>query len=100
MGLGRHELDDALNAFVEIEGLRVDFELARLDLGEIQNLVDQAQQRPGGAIDRPPHRRAAPPKDRVSSINADMPRIPFIGVRISWLMAARNRDLAWLAACA
>ena len=29
-----------------------------------------------------------------------MPRMPFIGVRISWLMAARKRDLARLAASA
>ena len=26
-----------------------------------------------------------------------MPRMPFIGVLISWLIEARNRDLAWLA---
>ena len=26
-----------------------------------------------------------------------MPRMPFIGVRISWLIEARKRDLAWLA---
>ena len=26
-----------------------------------------------------------------------MPRMPDMGVRISWLMAARNSDLAWLA---
>ena len=29
-----------------------------------------------------------------------MPMIPFIGVRISWLMLARNSDFALLAACA
>ena len=29
-----------------------------------------------------------------------MPCTPFIGVRISWLMVARNRDFAWLAASA
>src|SRR5262249_51043707 len=29
-----------------------------------------------------------------------MPKMPFIGVRISWLIAARNRDLARLAASA
>ena len=29
-----------------------------------------------------------------------MPSTPFIGVRISWLMVARNRDLARLAASA
>ncbi len=29
-----------------------------------------------------------------------MPMMPFMGVRISWLMLARNCDLAWLAAAA
>ena len=36
----------------------------------------------------------------VSSVSATMPRMPFIGVRISWLMFARNALLARLAACA
>ena len=36
----------------------------------------------------------------VSSSISVMPRTPLIGVRISWLMLARNRDLARLAACA
>jgi hypothetical protein len=36
----------------------------------------------------------------VSRSSAVMPRMPFIGVRISWLMAARKRDLARLAASA
>ena len=34
---------------------------------------------------------------RASSV---IPMIPFIGVRISWLMLARNSDFAWLAASA
>jgi len=29
-----------------------------------------------------------------------MPRMPFIGVRISWLIEARKRDLAWFASSA
>jgi hypothetical protein len=32
--------------------------------------------------------------------SSDMPTMPFIGVRISWLIIARKRDLAWLAASA
>ena len=35
----------------------------------------------------------------VPSSSSVMPRMPFIGVRISWLMLARNWLLAWLAAC-
>ena len=29
-----------------------------------------------------------------------MPMTPFMGVRISWLMLARNSLFAWLATCA
>ena len=36
----------------------------------------------------------------VSSSRLDIPITPFIGVRISWLMLARNSDLAWSASCA
>ena len=36
----------------------------------------------------------------VSRSRSDMPRMPFIGVRISWLMFARKRLLARLAASA
>ena len=36
----------------------------------------------------------------VSSARPVMPMIPFMGVRISWLITARNSLLAWLAACA
>ena len=36
----------------------------------------------------------------VSSNSSVMPKTPFMGVRISWLMRARNELLAWLAASA
>ena len=35
-----------------------------------------------------------------SQISSAQPRMPVIGVRISWLMFARNSDLAWFAASA
>ena len=44
--------------------------------------------------------RAARPSARVSSASSVMPMMPFIGVRISWLMLARNSPLAWLAVSA
>ena len=40
------------------------------------------------------------PLRRVSSSSLSMPRTPWKGVRISWLMLARNTLLAWLAASA
>ena len=36
----------------------------------------------------------------VVSMSCSMPMTPLMGVRISWLMLARNSDLAWLAASA
>ena len=32
--------------------------------------------------------------ERISSASSVMPMMPFIGVRISWLMLARNSDLS------
>ena len=54
-----------------------------------------------GATSGPCRRtRAAPASSVVSSSSSVMPMMPFIGVRISWLMFARNTLFAWLAASA
>ena len=44
------QLDDVLDQAVERERLRLEFELAGLDLGEIENLLDQRQQRVAGRL--------------------------------------------------
>ena len=66
----------------------LDLETPGLDLGEVQDVIDDRHQSLGAAANRVGEielRRG----ERVSS-RPDMPMTPFIGVRISWLMFARN----------
>ena len=81
-------------------GVAVELELARLDLREVEDVVDDRQQRLGRVLAR---------SSRYSRCSASQRRVeqqlghadePFIGVRISWLMLARNSLLARLAASA
>ena len=74
--------------------------LPRLDLREVEDVVDDAQQRVGRALDHRRGTRAARRVSSVSSASSVMPMMPFIGVRISWLMLARNSLLAWFASSA
>ena len=92
----REDLDGLLDGVAQAEFDAFELELARLDLGEVQNVVDDLQQRFGRAGNR--FRKM--PLARSSSVacrSSDMPMTPFIGVRISWLMRARNSLLALLA---
>ena len=47
--LGRQQVQRFLDAGVEFEGMMLQFELAGLDLGEVENVVDDGQQRIGAA---------------------------------------------------
>ena len=81
--------------------MRLELELARLDLREVEDVVDdrRAARRPTSltvlevlallGVER-----------RCRSARSVMPMMPFIGVRISWLMLARNSLLAIVAASA
>ena len=72
----------------------VELELAGLDLGEVEDVVDDGQQRLARAARRSARTRAARRRARSSSSSSVMPITPFSGVRISWLMLARNSDFA------
>ena len=85
-------------AQVEVDGVQL--QLAGLDLGEVQDVVDDRQQRLGRRLGHFAHSRCCSASSGVSSSRSVMPMTPFIGVRISWLMLARNSLLAWLAASA
>ena len=63
------------------------------DLGEVEDVVDDGQQAGGAVADRF-QMIALRPVSLVSSNSSVMPMTPFIGVRISWLMLARNCDFA------
>jgi len=49
----RNQLDRLLDQRGEVEGDRHDVEATGLDLGEIENLVDQRQQQIARCLDRP-----------------------------------------------
>ncbi len=51
LGSGRQQFDDALDQREEVEGLAREVEPARLDLGEIEDLVDKRRQRAAGTAD-------------------------------------------------
>ena len=70
----------------------VELELARLDLREVQDVVDDAEQRVAGATAVWTYSRWTA-LSAVPASSSSMPITPFSGVRISWLMLARNSDL-------
>ena len=77
-----------------------ELQLARLDLREVEDVVEDRQQRVGRRLDGRRGSRAAARDSSVSRASSVMPMTPFIGVRISWLMLARNSLLARLASIA
>ena len=78
---------------------RLELELARLDLREVEDVVEDRQQRIGRAR-RSSRQSRCSAVSSLSSASSVMPMMPFIGVRISWLMLARNSLLARLASIA
>ena len=73
----------------------LELELARLDLGEVQDVVDDDEQ----ALGRDLHARGElvllVVEARSASSSSVSPITPFIGVRISWLIVDRNSDLVF-----
>ena len=67
-------------ARVEVD--RVQLQFARLDLGEVQDVVDDGQQRSADDLTIPRYSRCSGVSS-VSSTRSVMPMTPFIGVRIS-----------------
>ena len=86
----------------DVDRLAAQLDPARLDLGQVEHVVDQAEQVAAAGVDvvdplgrhRPAARRAARSLP-ISSLN---PMIAFSGVRSSWLMLATKSLLALLAA--
>ncbi len=76
----------------------LEIELAGLDLREVENVVDDREQRAGAVANRLGVVALGWRRSRVSSNSSVMPITPFIGVRISWLMLARNSPFARFAA--
>ena len=97
---GAHQLDHILDQRGERQRLGGKLELAGFDLGEIQDLLDQRQQRVAGCLGGLDVGGLLRRELRVAQQARAMPRMPFSGVRISCDTIARKRDLARLAASA
>ncbi len=100
LGFAANDATDVGQHLPEIELDALDAHLAGLDLRQIEDVVDDAEQdaarRSGFCSDS----RAGAAKSSVAMARCAMPRMAFIGVRISWLMLARNSDLVRAAASA
>ena len=99
LGARRHQRRHVLDRLGKVEGRRIERQLAGIDLGEIQDVVDDGQQRVARLDDDVGERLLLRVESDLASSSA-MPSTPFIGVRISWLILARNSDLARSAASA
>ena len=98
-GTRSDDVERAFDALAEIERLLFELEPAGLDLRVVQDVVDDVQQRiPARAHDF--GELALLGVSSVSSRRPVMPITAFIGVRISWLMVARNALFACAAASA
>ena len=75
----------------------LEVQLAGLDLREVEDVVDDGQQRVAAGADRLGELALLIGRARCRAAGSVMPITPFIGVRISWLMLARNSLLARLA---
>ena len=90
-----HVLDD----LGQVEVDRLEPQLAGLDLREVEDVVDHREQELRRAVHRL-RELALRGASGVSSSRSIMPITPFIGVRISWLMLARNCDFERFASSA
>ena len=87
-------------ALAQVERRRVQLQLAGLDLGEVQDVVEQRQQRLARVLDHLQVLALGSVKVACPAPVRSCPMMAFMGVRISWLMLARNSLLARLAASA
>ena len=93
-GSSKATTSSTLSTHRAIEGAQLQIQPPGLDLGVVENVVDQVQQGLAARWRRDSSvNRAARGELRVQS-SPSMPITAFIGVRISWLMVARNVLLA------
>ncbi len=81
-GSSRQSLHGSSNRVGEIEVDRLKFKLARLNLGEVKNVVEQSEQALADCWTMPTYSRCSGLSSVLVNSSA-MPMMPFIGVRIS-----------------
>src|SRR5581483_8797806 len=96
MSADGERLHDSIQRRCQIDFDRRDQQFAGFDLREVKDIVDDAEQRICGAFTELRYSFCSR-VNSVSSASSVMPMMPFMGVRISWLMLARNSLLARLA---
>jgi hypothetical protein len=92
-GARREEVGHLLQLLAEVERHPLDDHLARLDLREVEDVVDDRQEAVCRGLDRGDEVRCSS-SSCDSARRSAMPMTPFIGVRISCDMLARNSDLS------
>ena len=91
MRLRREHLARVLDRLAQVEVVVVELELAGLDLREVEDVVDDVEQRLAEFAAVCAYSRCCGDRS-VASSSSVIPMTPFSGVRISWLMLARNSD--------
>ena len=92
VGLRGEHLAGVFDRLAKIEVVVVELELAGLDLREVEDVVDDVEQRLAASWPRSARTRAAAASRSEPSSSSVIPITPLSGVRISWLMLARNSD--------
>ena len=92
----------SLTSLADLERLQEEVHAAGLDLGEVEDVVDQPQQVLAGRVHplQVRDRNASSPRSSASSWSiSEYPMMALSGVRNSWLMFARNCDLCLTRLC-
>ena len=88
----------------EVDLARIERALAALDLGNVEDVVDDGQQVAGGVVDEVgvfgDLGRASSLRSPCSASSLENPMMALSGVRSSWLMLAMNSDFTLLASSA
>ena len=93
-----HHRDAALERVLQRERCDLQLDLARLDLGQVEDVVDEREEvvRRGEDVVQVLLCFALTSPEIPSRSTCEKPMIAFNGVRSSWDMLARNSDLCWL----
>ena len=88
-----HQFDDTQYQRRQVALPRIQFELSRFDLRQVEDVVDPLQEQAAAAVTGVDESALAR-RQRGFRSNSFMPRMPLSGFRNSWLIAARNSFFA------
>ena len=85
---------DGVDSLADVDGGETEIGVSGFDPRDVEGAVEQTQQHAAGVGHVVDHGGLGPGRPRSTSVR---PRMTLSGVRTSWLIMARKRDLAWLA---